>query len=242
MLSYDKLKDKPREFLAATGLPLAEFERLLPVFQTAYEHQYPPELTYEGKTRQRSTGGGTKGTLVNFADKLLFILVYQKTNPLQVMHGLQFALSQSPANYWIPRLLPVLQHALRAMGQAPERDAHRVETSALAWAGAPNLVVDGTERRRQRPRDASTQKEHYSGKKKTHTDKNILLINEHTGKGVYVGPTLPGKTHDKKAVDERPVTYRMNTTLDKDSGFQGYEPEGVLTTQPKKSPKAKSSQ
>src|SRR5215831_9897984 len=109
MLSYDKLKDKPRAFLAATGLTLAECERLLPVFQTAYEHQYPPELTYEGKTRQRNAGGGTKGTLVNFADKLLFILVYQKTNPLPVLHGLPCALSQSQANYWMHRLLPVLQ-------------------------------------------------------------------------------------------------------------------------------------
>lgn len=240
MLSYDKLKDKPRAFLAATGLTLTEFESLLPVFQTAYECTYPPERTYEGKARQRSAGGGAKGTLPSFADKLLFIVVYQKTNPLQVMHGLQFALSQSQANYWIHRLLPVLQHALREMGHAPERDAQRVETSALALAGAPNLAVDGTERRRQRPRDAAMQKAHYSGKKKTHTDKNILLINEHTGKVVYLGPTLPGKTHDKKAVDETPVAYRTNTTLDKDTGFQGYEPGGVLTTQPKKSPKAKS--
>jgi Helix-turn-helix of DDE superfamily endonuclease len=231
MLSYDKLKDKPREFLAATGLTLAEFESLLPAFQAAYDCTYPPDRTYEGKARQRRAGGGAKGTLPSFADKLLFILVYQKTNPLQVMHGLQFALSQSQTNYWIHRLLPVLQHALRAMGHAPERDAQRVEISALALAGAPNLAVDGTERRRQRPRDALQQKAHYSGKKKTHTDKNILLINEHT---------LPGKTHDKKAVDETPVSYRTNTTLDKDTGFQGYEPGGVLTTQPKKSPKAKS--
>lgn len=102
--------------------------------------------------------------------------------------------------------------------------------------------MDGTERRRQRPRDAAKQREHYSGKKKTHTDKNILLINEHTGTVVYLGPTLPDQTHDKKAVDETPVAYRTNTTLDKDTGFQGYEPGGVLTTQPKKSPKAKSSQ
>jgi hypothetical protein len=240
MLSYDKLKDKPRAFLAATGLTLTEFESLLPVFQTAYECTYPPDRTYEGKARQRSAGGGAKGTLPSFADKLLFIVVYQKTNPLQVMHGLQFALSQSQANYWIHRLLPVLQHALREMGHAPERDAQRVETSALALAGAPNLAVDGTERRRQRPRDTAMQKAHYSGKKKTHTDTNILLINEHTGKVVYLGPTLPGKTHDKKAVDETPVAYRTNTTLDKDTGFQGYEPGGVLTTQPKKSPKAKS--
>jgi len=205
MLSYDTLKDKPREFLAATGLRLAEFERLLPAFQAAYEHQYPPDLTYEGKARQRGAGGGAKGILPSFADKLLFLLVYQKTNPLQVMHGLQFALSQSQANYWIHRLLPVVQHALRAMGQAPERDAQRVEMSALAFAGAPNLAVDGTERRRPRPRDAATQKAHYSGKKKTHTDKNILLINEHTGKVVYLGPTLPGKTHAKKATDDAQI-------------------------------------
>src|SRR5262245_36935479 len=163
MLSYHTLKDKPREFLAATGLRLAEFECLLPAFQAAYAHQYPPDLTYEGKARQRGAGGGAKGTLPSLADKLLFILVYQKTNPLQVMHGLQFALSQSQANYWIHRLLPVVQHALRAMGQAPERDAHRVETSALALAGAPNLAVDGTERRRQRPRDAAKHKEHGTG-------------------------------------------------------------------------------
>src|SRR5262249_61051776 len=121
-----------------------------------------------------------------------------------------------------------------------ERDAQRVEPSALALAGAPNLAVDGTERRRQRPRDASTQKAHDSGKKKPHTDQNILLINAHTGNVVYLGPTLPGKTHAKKAVEETPVTYRMHTTLDKDSGFPGYEPEGVLTTQPQTSPQAKS--
>jgi Helix-turn-helix of DDE superfamily endonuclease/DDE superfamily endonuclease len=240
MLSYEKLKDKPREFLAATGLTLAEFERLLPAFQAAYENTYPPEFTYEGKARQRRAGGGAKGTLPCFEDKLVFILVYQKTNPLQVMHGLQFELSQAQAHYWIHRLLPVLRHALRNMGQAPERDAHRVETSALALAGAPNLAVDGTERRRQRPRDAAQQKALYSGKKKTHTDKNILLVNEQTGKVVYLGPTLPGKTHDKKAADEAEIAYRTNTTLDKDTGFQGYEPDRVLTTQPKKNPKAKS--
>ena len=35
------------------------------------------------------------------------------------------------------------------------------------------------------------------------------------------------------------MTYPINATLDKDTGFQGYEPERVLTTHPKKSPKAK---
>jgi DDE superfamily endonuclease len=212
---------------------------LLPAFQAAYEPQYPPALTSEGKARQRGAGGGAQGTLPRFADKLWFMLVYQKTNPLQGMQGLHFALRQSQVNSWMHRFLPVVQHALRAMGQAPERDAQRVERSALAFAGAPNLAVDGTERRRQRPPDAATQKAHYSGKKKTHTDKNILLLNDQTSKVVSLGPTLPGKTPDKKATDDAQLAYPNNATLDKDPGLQGYEPGGVWPTQPKKSQKAK---
>src|SRR5467141_634709 len=100
-------------------------------------------------------------------------------------------------NYWIHRLLPVLQRALAALDVAPERDA-----SPLALEGAPNLALDGTERRRQRPQDAARQKEHYSGKKKAHTDKNLLLVNEHMGKVASLGPTIAGKMHDKKEADE----------------------------------------
>ena len=240
MLTYITLQDRPREFLAATGLTHAEFVRLLPAFVTAYALLYPSEKTAEGKPRQRRAGGGATGALPHMEDKLLFILVFQKTNPLQTMHGLQFQLSQPQTNYWIHHLLPVLQRALAALGVAPERDASRVATSALALEGAPDLALDGTERRRQRPTDAARQQEQYSGKKKTHTDKNLLLVNEHTDKVVYLGPTVAGKKHDKKAADEAQIRYPTNATLDKDTGFQGYEPAGVLTRQPKKNPKARS--
>src|SRR5215468_7765088 len=37
MLIYNELKTRSREFLAATGLKVDEFEKLLPAFQTAYE-------------------------------------------------------------------------------------------------------------------------------------------------------------------------------------------------------------
>ena len=107
--------------------------------------------------------------------------------------------------------------------------------SHLAQEGTPELAIDGTERRRQRPQDALQQREHYSGKKKAHTDKNLLLVNESTGKAVYLSETIAGKTHDKKAADEAGIVYPENATLDKDTGFQGYEPAGVVTRQPKKS-------
>ena len=101
------------------------------------------------------------------------------------------------------------------------------------------LALDGPERRRQRPTDPAQQQAHYSGKKKTHTDKNLLLVNEHTGKVVYLGPTIAGKIHDKKAADAAQIAYPVNATLDKDTGFQGYEPAGVLTQQPKKNQKGR---
>jgi DDE superfamily endonuclease len=191
MLTYDHLKDRPRELLAATGLTHEEFARLLPAFTAAYAALCSPDKTRAGQPRQRRVGGGAKGVLPRMTDKLLFILVYQKTQALQTLHGLQFGLSQPQASYWIHRLLPVLQRALAALGHAPERDASRVADSALVQEGAPALAIDGTERRRQRPQDPARQKAHYSGKKKAHTDKNLLLVNEATGKVVYLGPTDP---------------------------------------------------
>ena len=181
MLTYATLQDRPREFLAATGLTHDEFARVLPAFAAAYTVLYPPDKTWAGKVRQRQSGGGAKGILSPMADKLLFILIYQKTHPLQTLHGLQFDLSQPQTHYWLHHLLPVLQHALATLGVAPERAASQVATSPLALEGAPDGVLDGTERRRQRPSDAAQQKELYSGKKKTHTDKNLVLVNEPPG-------------------------------------------------------------
>ncbi len=240
MLNYEELKAKPREFLAATSLTKEEFEILLPNVELSYQKLYPSDLTVNGKERQRGTGAGVKSKFLNFGDKLLFILVYQKTHPLQTMHGLQFGLCQSRTNYWIGRLLPVLQETLALIGMRPERDASLVAMNPETSEGGANLAIDGTERRLQRPSDPIKQREKYSGKKKAHTDKNILLVNENTKKVIYLSPTVDGKKHDHKATKEVSISYPTNATLDKDTGFQGYEPEGVLTMQSKKKQKVKS--
>jgi hypothetical protein len=235
MLRYLELKPRAGDFLAATGLTVDEFEQLLPAFAAAYRMCYPTDRTQTGQPRQRRQGGGAKGALSSPEDRLLFILVYQKTQPLQVMHALQFGLSQPQAHYWIHRLLPVLQQALADLGHRPERDGGRVVDHRFATEGGAALAIDGTERRRQRPTDDVQQRAHYSGKKKTHTDKNLLLVNEATGKVVYLSPTACGKTHDKKLADDAAIAYPLNATLDQDTGFQGYAPEDVLVRQPKKS-------
>ena len=104
----------------------------------------------------------------------------------------------------------------------------------------PDLLLDGTERRRQRPQDEAQQRAHYSGKKKAHTDKNLLLVNAQSGKVVYLGPTVAGKTHDKRAADEANLSLPVNATLGQDTGFQGYAPARILTLQPQKNPKGRS--
>jgi hypothetical protein len=234
MITYNQLKEKPKQFLAATGLKVDEFERILPVFKEKLAALHPPELTKRGTPRQRRVGAGPKEKLRADADKLLFILIYQKTYPIQEMLGLQFEISQPQANYWIHLLLPILKQTLAEMGMRPERDGEFVVESPLVAEADPDFLIDGTERRRQRPKDAQKQQEYYSGKKKAHTDKNLLLTSSHTKKVVYLSPTVAGKTHDKKVADDHPISYPSCSTLGKDTGFQGYEPKGVLTFQPKK--------
>ena len=67
----------------------------------------------------------------------------------------------------------------------------------------------------------------------------MILINEHAQRVAYLSQTYNGKTHDKKIADTEAIQYPAHATLDKDTGFQGYEPAGVLTFQPRKKPKGK---
>ena len=62
MLSYDMLKDRPRDFLAATSRTLGEFHQLLPAFQEAYAQRIPHELTRAGNPRYGGVGGGAGGS------------------------------------------------------------------------------------------------------------------------------------------------------------------------------------
>src|SRR5947209_20387110 len=109
MITYSGLQKDRRRFLALTGLTLKEFQGLLEAFRRSYERLYPPQRTLAGRPRQRAPGGGRPGALHLPEQKLLFLLVYLKAYPLQVVLAELFALSQQGVNYWLDRLLPVLR-------------------------------------------------------------------------------------------------------------------------------------
>ena len=235
MLEYAKLKHNRRRLLALTGLTLKEFKALLPSFTEAYQHVTESEKTLAGHKRTRLVGGGRTGRLETTEQKLLFILVYQKTYPLQVVMGELFGLSQSSANEWIHRLLPILRDALIALDVMPERDGEKFAASERRHVAPRDYIIDGTERRRQRPKKPEKQALHYSGKKKTHCDKNVIIVNTGSKRVAYLSPTYAGKTHDKKLAECEQIAYPRQAVLHKDTGFQGYEPKVRQTSQPKKS-------
>jgi hypothetical protein len=235
MLTYEAQKKNVRKFVSLTSLTPEEFEYLLPAFEQAYGQVFPDGKTKTGQKRARKSGGGRKGTLASIEQKLLFALVYQKSYPVQSIMGELFGIGQSQANEWIHTLLPILKQALDDLGYEPERDPKKFRKNEQGQKDADKSIIDGTERRRQRPKDAKKQTLHYSGKKKIHSDKNVVIATVKKKRVSFLSQTYPGKTHDKKVAETENIAYPEHMTLLKDTGFQGYEPKVHKTVQPKKS-------
>lgn len=212
MLFYCNVKTNPAVFTSFTGLTVAEFESLLPHFEKAWEaHRGESRVT--DQERQRKPGGGAVPTTLRTAeDRLFFILVYVKLYPLQAVLGFLFGMSQSSANDWIARLNTVLKKTLDLAGDLPARDA---ESAKAVFAASPvqEFIIDGTERKLQRPSDHDRQKAYYSGKKKAHTDKNNLIVDSTARTVLYLSPTVTGKTHDKALADQCKVEFPPTSVL-----------------------------
>jgi DDE superfamily endonuclease/Helix-turn-helix of DDE superfamily endonuclease len=234
MVTYTELRGDQRRCLALTGLTPSEFDHLLPAFKRSCELLYPIDRTLAGRPRQRFPGGGRTGALPAPEQKLLFLLVYLKTYPLQVVMAELFGLSQPRVNYWLHRLLPALREALDELGALPERDPQAFARTAAPRSRGTRRIIDGTERRRQRPKTPEKQRAHYSGRKKTHSDKNVVVATADSTRIDFLSRTYVGRVPDKSIADQEGIAYPPGTVLYKDSGFQGYEPAVAETRQAKK--------
>jgi DDE superfamily endonuclease len=123
------------KFLDMTSLTVEEFDQLVPSFEEAFQERMNEWRSDGKKRRGRRYTTYTNCPLPTPEDRLLFILVYLKTNVLQVVQGQLFDLPQNKANQWIHTLLPVLQTTLRRLGDAPARTneqlAQRLKQSTM---------------------------------------------------------------------------------------------------------------
>jgi hypothetical protein len=145
-LRFTDLQTRPTEVLDLTSLTVDEFQHLVSPFEAAFQAQMA-QWRLDG--RPRTARGYTtyqNYPLPTLEDRLLFILVYLKTYPLQVVQGRLFGMGQSKAHQWIHVLLVVLQATLRTLGDAPTRSVTKLAARLeMAEAEATALVVPTTE-------------------------------------------------------------------------------------------------
>jgi hypothetical protein len=120
-LRFIDLQTRPTAVLELTSLTLEAFQQVVPPFAAAFQaHMAAWRLDGQPRTARRYTTY-QNCPLPTPEDRLLFLLVYLKTYPLQVVQGRLFGMGQSKAHQWIHVLLVALQATRRALGDTPTR-------------------------------------------------------------------------------------------------------------------------
>jgi hypothetical protein len=207
-MRYEHLKHHPNVLLKMTGLRIGEFDTLvddlLPQWvQTESERLSRPD-------RQREIGGGRAPELGG-RDQLLLTVVWLRVYPTHEVLGYLFGVSDSTVSRIIQRVLPVLEQAGRDTMRMPDPGRKRRRSLDQLLSDTPELavVIDSFEQKVQRPKDPDERDAFYSGKKKTHTLKSQVAVNEETGAVVDVSNSVPGPTADINLLAQSEVLERL---------------------------------
>lgn len=232
LMDINKVLSNKRLVKAVLGIKKENFEKLLVVFT-----QILKEEAKNNKKRKRAYGGGSNGNIKDPKKKLFFILWYLKVYPTFDVAAYVFASSKSRTQNWAHKILPILEKALNRKLVLPKRKISSVEEFFKFFPETKEVMLDGIERPTIRSQKSKTQNKHYSGKKKRHTRKNLVLTDKR--KILLLTPTKHGRVHDKKMSDKNMLASRIpeNVSLLADTGFQGIQKIHANTLIPKKKPK-----
>lgn len=226
-MNYTKIRLNEKQFLSLTSLSVSEFDELLPIFGAEWT-AFISKKKLNGKPRLRRYAPRKADSLLSDAEKLFFILTYMKHNNVQEMQAAAFDLTQDMCNKWIHILSPLLHKSLKMY-----RASRNASSLQSILQEQETYIIDATERPIERPK--ADQEAYYSGKKKAHTVKNLLLCSL-LGFVLFIGNTVEGKIHDKKIADEQ-LSFDKNIVCMADLGFQGLQKENMQISLPHKKPK-----
>ena len=230
-LRYQDIKGNDLIISAHTGLNKLEFETLAKEFNQIVE-TYFIHFTIEGKNRRRQYESRKNSVFVEWSDLLLFILIYLKTNPLQIVFATSFGLAQPKSSMWLKLASNFLLETLAKGNILPKRKSERL-TKCIE--NLDKILIDATEREVYRSIDYLTARI-LLWPKKAHTIKN-LIISEPDTYIRYLSTTYEGSIHDKRMAEQEDFNFYQTITLIQDLGFQGFEPENVIIYRPIKKPK-----
>ena len=195
ILRHHRLSRYPTVFRAMTGLVVAQFDALVAAVLPRYAAAERARLDRPG--RRRALGGGRKFGLAR-RDHVLLTVVWLRRYPTTAVLGYLFGVSEPTARRAVARVLPLLEAAgLDTMRLPDPGKGHRRDLDALlAETPALAVLIDTFEQRVQRPTDRAEADTYYSGKKRQHTLKSQLAIDERDGRIVDVPPSVRGPTAD----------------------------------------------
>ena len=187
------LRKHPSVYRHLTGLTVPAFDALAADVVPAVEAAHRTAL--DRPDRQRAIGaGGAFG--LGTADQVLLTVVWLRQYPTQEVLGFLFGVSDSTARRAVRRCLPILETAGRDTMRMPDPGAGRRTKLPTRLADTPGLavVIDTFEQRTHRPK--RSQRAYDSGKKKAHTLKSQVGVDEDTGGIVDVSDSVPGPWAD----------------------------------------------
>ena len=239
MLRYAALSAHPRVFKSMTGLAVGDFDALvadvLPALRRA-------EYTRRSqRPRQRAVGGGHPHELSG-RDQILLTVVWLRQYPMQEVLAYLFGVSDSTVSRVIRRVLPLLEQAGRDTMRLPDPGKKQRRTLDALLAAVPGVVViiDSFEQRVQRPGNRRAADDLYSGKKKQHTLKSQVAVDEE-GRIVDVAESARGPTADITLLGQSGLLERLPAGVGGmgDLGYVGIDklhPQG-LGAAPRKKPR-----
>jgi hypothetical protein len=154
-----------------------------------------------------------------------------------------FGTSAPAVSRYLAHVLPVLSAAGKDTMRMPDPGRKRRHSLDDLLKATPELVVviDSFEQKVQRPTDPTARNALYSGKKKTHTLKNQVSVDEDTGEIVDVSESVPGPLSDVKLVKQSGLLERLPEGVGAigDCGYQGIHDLHPLAHSPRKKPRGK---
>jgi hypothetical protein len=236
----DNLRKHPVVFKHLTGLTVAVFDELAAQVVPAVEAAHRRKL--DRPDRRRAVGGGDNFDL-STADQLLLTVVWLRRYPTNETLGFLFGVSDSTASRVRTRCVPALERAGRDTMRMPDPGVAGRRRLPALLKDTPGLavVVDSFEQRTQRPK--RRQRAYYSGKKKAHTLKTQVAVDEHSGRFADVSDSVPGPWADIKLLRKSRLMRRLPEGVGGlgDLGYVGIgelHPEG-LGASPRRKPRGK---
>jgi len=212
ILRYEHLSKHPAVFRTMTGLTLTQWSELLrdvlPRHTSAKRERLLGALPLE--QRQRAFGGGQQGAL-EAADQVLLAVVWLRQYPTNEVLGYLFGVSDSTVSRLVERGVPLLEAAGRDQMRMPDPGRKRRRHLDVLLRDTPELgvLIDTFEQRVQRPQEPEERDGYYSGKKKQHTLKSQVAVDEDTGEVVDTSESVPGPTADLKLLRESGLMSRL---------------------------------